>query len=464
MPNQLHAGVAKVDITPPLGLAMAGYGARTQLSDGIEDALFAHAIAFEQGDEACAIVVGDLIGMDRDHCLAVRERVEELCDLPGERVMICATHTHWGPALKPYNYLPGPLRDGVSEGYTAVCIQQLAGAVAEAWRLREPAQAIAGTGDADYVKYNRRTVAADGQCQMNLTFPLEQALVAARVGRELALTWRTGGGRGERLSEPLEELGGLRVGPAQTQVPLLKLVRPDGSPIAALFSFGCHPVCGADRETSFYRYSADWPGYARRVIERTLGCPAVMLLGFAGDQVPMRRQGDSRRRVGHSIGAEALRVWELIEGESIGPLRVSSRMVDIPVREFPSVEQAEAALEAKADPTGTEAMQERHMLSLARRWEGRRALQAEIWSMSLGEQWGLVGAPGEVLSEFELQIRQQTPFANTCVVELSMDCPGYLPTDAAICEGGYETGWTPFAEGTEAALVAGAVEALNAVR
>ena len=84
--------------------------------------------------------------------------------------------------------------------------------------------------------------------------------------------------------------------------------------------------------------------------------------------------------------------------------------------------------------------------------------------MSLGEQWGLVGAPGEVLSEFELQIRQQTPFANTCVVELSMDCPGYLPTDAAICEGGYETGWTPFAEGTEAALVAGAVEALKAVR
>ena len=464
MANQLHAGVAKVDITPPLGLTMSGYGARTQVSDGIEDPLYAHAVAFEQDGEACALVVGDLIDVERDHTDILRAQVEELCDLPGERVMVCGTHTHWGPALKASNYLSGELRDGVSEEYTITCLRQMAGAVAEAWRLREPAQALAGTGDADLVKFNRRPVNAGGKVEMNLQLPLDQALVAARVGRELALTWEKGGPRGQRLSEPLEELGGLRVGPAQTQVPVLKLIRPDGSPIAAVMSFGCHPVCGGDRATTFYRYSADWPGWARRVVERTLGCPAVLLLGTAGDQVPMRRQGDSRKRIGHSVGAEALRVWELIEGESVGPLRVNSLTADLPLREFPPIEEARAALEAKPDPEGTGAVHERHNLQMAEKWGGQQSFEAEIWSMALGDQWGLVGVPGEVLSEFELQIRQQSPFANTCVVELALDGPGYLPTDAAIEEGGYEADWSPFGRGTEAALVAGAVESLLAVK
>ncbi|MFW6155840.1 MAG: hypothetical protein ACOC7J_00860, partial [Armatimonadota bacterium] len=76
---------------------------------------------------------------------------------------------------------------------------------------------------------------------------------------------------------------------------------------------------------------------------------------------------------------------------------------------------------------------------------------------------GLVGLPGEVLCEFELQIRQQSPFANTAVIELSLDSPGYLPTDASIEEGGYESGWSPFGRGTEAATVEGAVAALQRV-
>ncbi|MFW5867951.1 MAG: hypothetical protein ACOCX2_09060 [Armatimonadota bacterium] len=425
MPDQLRAGVAKVDITPPLGLTMAGYGARTEVADGIEDPLYAYAIALEQGEESCAIVVGDLIGLKREQSEMLRGRVTELCGLPADCVMVCGTP--------------------------------------EAWRLREPAVALAGTGDANLVKFNRRPVNPQGNVEMNLRLPLDQALVASRVGAELAETWTEGGPRGERLSDILVEVQGLRVGPAPTHLPVLKLVRPDGSPIAAVMAFGCHPVCGAGREETFYRYSADWPGYARRVIERMLGCPALLLLGSAGDQVPLRRGGDSRRRIGHSVGAEALRVWELIEGDGAGPLRVSSRTVDLPLRELPSVEEARAALEATDDPEGTGAVHERHMLQMAEKHQGQQSMPVEVWSMALGDEWGLVGLPGEVLSEFELQIRQQSPFAHTAVIELSLDSPGYLPTDAAIDEGGYETGWSPFGRGVEAAAVEGAVEALTAV-
>ncbi len=463
MADELHAGMAKIDITPPLGLTMSGYGARTETAQGIQDPLYAYALVLEQGDEACGIVVGDLIGVPRNLSEMLRERVQELCGLDPERVLVCATHTHWGPALERSNYLTTELQAAVSEEYTTTCMRLMAGAVAEAWRLREAAVALCGTGEADLVKFNRRPVTADGNTAMNLTLPLRQALVASRVGAELAATWEKGGPRGERLSEPMDDVQGLRMGPANTHLPVLKLLRPDGSPIAAVLSFGCHPVCGGDRETTFYDYSADYPGWARRVLELTLGCPAAFLLGCAGDQVPLRRQADSRKRIGHSVGAEALRVWELVEGDGIGPLRVASRTVDLPLRELPSVEEARRAVEESGDPDGTGSVHERHELSLAERYGGEESTSVEVWSMSLGDQWGLVGLPGEVLCEFELQIRQQSPFAHTCVVELAMDSPGYLPTDPAIDEGGYESGWSPFTYGTEAALVEGAVAALQDV-
>lgn len=457
---ELRAGVARVDITPPLGLAMAGYGARTRVSDGIEDPLYAYAVVLEQGDEVCAIVVGDLIGIPREYADLLRARVQELCDIPAERVMACATHTHWGPALVASGYLPADLRAAVSEEYSLTCARQMAGAVAEAWRRREPAIALAGTGDADLVSFNRRPVTVEGSVAMNLALPLEEALIASQVGHDLALTWKHGGPPGERLSEPQPGVRGLRIGPANTRVPVLKLIRPDGSPIAAVLAFGCHPVCGGDPDTTFYRYSADYPAWARRVIERTLGCPAVFLLGSAGDQVPLRRQGDSRRRVGHSIGAEALRVWELVEGDGAGPLRVTSTTAELPLRELPTPAEARATLEATADPEGPAGVKARHDLALAEKYAGRSTVEVEVWAMALGQQWGLVGLPGEVLCEFELRIRQQSPFANTAVIELAQDVLSYLPTDAAIDEGGYEPGWSPLGKGTEAATVAAAVRAL----
>ncbi len=463
MSDQLLAGVAKIDITPPLGLTMAGYGGRTETSDGIEDPLFAHALVLEQGDEACGIVVGDVIGLPRPLTEMLRERVTELCGIPGEKVLASGTHTHWGPALKSTGYLSDRLNEAVCEDYAITCVRQMAGAISEAWRRREPAVALAGTGEADLVKFNRRPVNVEGCTEMNMRLPLDQALVASRVGAELADTWEKGGPPGERLSTPQEGVQGLRVGPANPHLPLLKLSTSDGKPLAAMAAFGCHPVCGGDPETTFYRYSADWPGYARRVLELALGCPAVFLLGGAGDQVPLRRTGDSRRRIGHSIGGEALRVWELLDGESIGPLRVASRRVNLPLRDLPTVADARRALDETDDPTGAGASRERHELTLAERYEGRDSVSVEIWAMALGDRWGLLGVPGEILCEIELQIRQRSAFANTCVIELALDAPGYMPTDAAIDEGGYESGWSPFGHGTEAALVEAASALLDSV-
>lgn len=458
---QLNAGVARVDITPPVGLPMAGYGSRDRLSEGTLDPLTATALVLEQGPESCAIVAADLIGVSARIARAVRRRVAALCPLPPERVLVCATHTHWGPALEPEAYLAAALRESVSPAYAAGVALRLAGAVAQAWRRREPAVALAGTGEADLVAFNRRPVGPDGKVVMSLTMAPPQALAAAAEGARLAHTWRKGSRGGRRLGEPMPLLDGLRPGVTDPSVPVLRLTRPDGSPLAAVLAFASHAVCGAGPET-FYHISPDWPGCARTVPERLLGCPAMVLAGPCGDQVPRVRGGDARERIGFSVGAEAVRVWELLDGPGAGPLAVARRHVRVPVRPLPTVAEAEAALAARPDPEGPGAAAERNLLDLARTFGRRRAMTCEIWAMGIGTQWGLVGLPGELFAEIGLQIRRQSPFEHTAVVELALDCPGYFPTDAARAEGGYEPTWSPAGDGAEKALVRGALAALRA--
>ena len=465
MREQLKAGTMTVDITPPIGLAMAGYGGRDRPAEGVLEPLYAYAIALEQGDEACALVVADLIGVKKPVSDAIRERVASLCDLASEQVFVCTTHTHWGPVLGKTDYLPTHLNETVSEEYTATLVMDMASAVVQAWDEREPAVALAGTGWADGAKINRRPVGPDGKVVMSLVMDPEPARAASAEGTRMATTWVEGGGPGERLSEPLEAMGGNRAGVSDPSLPLLKLVRPeDGSPIGALMAFGCHPVTGGDPETTFYQYSPDWVGYAREVIEQIVGCPAAVMAGACGDQVPIQRKAGWRERVGHSVGAEALRVWEGLIGESIGPLRVGSVTAKVPVRDLPSVEEAQAALDAKDDPQGTGAGSERNMLSMAKQYAHLDFVEYEIWAMGLGDQFGLVGLPGEILEEISLQIKQQSPFEHTAVVELALESPGYFSTDAAMAEGGYEPTWSFPGEGTEAALVAAGVAALKKAR
>src|SRR5690606_32710919 len=87
----LSVGVATADITPPLGYGMSGYF-HHRGATGTLDPLLAKAIVFKQGDVRAALVVGDVIGIDRPLAEAVREQVERTTGIPGGNVAVAATH------------------------------------------------------------------------------------------------------------------------------------------------------------------------------------------------------------------------------------------------------------------------------------------------------------------------------------------------------------------------------------
>lgn len=460
--SQLRVGLAAADITPPLGVAMAGYGARDQPAQTIETPLSAQAVVIEGTGGAVGLVFADLIGVSPPIVAGVRAQVAAETDLSEDAVMLCGSHTHWGPEVRRESYLPPDLQERVLPEYLELLTRTLAGALISAWRGLAPACVGWGVGEAAGISFNRRPVTVEGKVAMNLRLPPAQAAVAAAAGRAMRAQWRKGGYGGPRLSPPLDGLEGVRAGVSDPELPLLKIGTVDGAPLGAVVTFACHPVVGG--EDNFYAISPDYPHEARQAFEGVVGAPLMFSLGCAGDQVPAWRGGDSRVRVGRSLGAAAARAWHQVEDcTQEAQVAVVRREVTLALKEIPSVAEAQAALDAREDPAGPGAAFERQTLNLARRYEGKEGIATEMWAARVGE-WAAVGLPGEVLTEIGLQIKQRSPFPVTAVISLCNDAVGYISTARAHREGGYEPTWSAPGPQAEEQVVETALEMLGKLR
>lgn len=87
--KRLKAGVAQVDITPPVGTVLHGYSPRK--STGIHDRLYAQALILDNGEERVCIIACDNVGPGGPR---LRKAVEEAIGLPASNVFVCASHTH----------------------------------------------------------------------------------------------------------------------------------------------------------------------------------------------------------------------------------------------------------------------------------------------------------------------------------------------------------------------------------
>ncbi len=94
------AGFATEDITPPLNLEMAGFGPFLERkATAIHDPLLAHAMVMELEGVRIAVVDCDVAAVTGGFTQMVRQAVESSTGIPGNRVLISATHTHSGPAI-----------------------------------------------------------------------------------------------------------------------------------------------------------------------------------------------------------------------------------------------------------------------------------------------------------------------------------------------------------------------------
>lgn len=271
---QLRAGVARAELTPPLGGPMYGYGARgANVSQGVHDPLYAKAIVLDDGGDKLAIVTLDLGAIDAASTDRVRQIVSEETDI--ESVLLVASHTHSGPRATPD--FPSEARPWIRDAE-----RKIAGAIIEADLRRLPARIAAGWGLVPEC-HNRRLIGPDGRATM---------------------LWEN---RSRIPTRPVDhELGVIRVEGAV------------GELLATLVSFQCHPVVLGPENLDI---SADYPGAFMRVVEDELGGQAMFLQGAAGDinpfwdKTPPAEGGfEQVERMGRAIADEVIRVSASISG------------------------------------------------------------------------------------------------------------------------------------------------------
>ncbi len=230
---EFRAGVARVDITPPIGHEMGGYSARKGNATGTHDPLFATVIVIESGNQSLALVTADLRSF-------VSTRVGDLArqKFGIATTIISVSHTH-----------SGPLTWELRSPWYAQAEDKMVDAIGKAHAAMFPATLEFASGSVT-LGFNRRKV-ENGQAKM---------------------WWRNE-----------EKLPSHPVDPTLTAL----IIKDDSSKTRAiLVNYACHPsVLGPEN----LQYSADYPGAMKRYVESQIpGAMCAFVQGGAGDINPYR--------------------------------------------------------------------------------------------------------------------------------------------------------------------------------
>ena len=90
----LKAGVAITDVTPPKPMFLHGYPHVERISVGVHDPLYASALVLDNGEMQIGFCAVDVVFISGEIAKCVRERVQAVTGIPGQNIMISASHTH----------------------------------------------------------------------------------------------------------------------------------------------------------------------------------------------------------------------------------------------------------------------------------------------------------------------------------------------------------------------------------
>jgi hypothetical protein len=149
--DELRAGVARVEITPPVGYPMGGYAARQGPSTGVHDPLHATVLLLQSEALRVAIVSCDLRSFPSERVIRLaRER--RLAD----HVLLAVTHNHSGPMTWENQSWPKP-----DQSWFSQTEDKILRAIEEASKQMFPTRIAAGEGEI-HLGHNRRRLEANG--------------------------------------------------------------------------------------------------------------------------------------------------------------------------------------------------------------------------------------------------------------------------------------------------------------
>jgi neutral ceramidase len=381
------AGAAAVDITPDYPVRLSGYGSRREPHAGVEQRIFAKALAI--GDDAtgaAVLVTVDNCGVPASMRAEVLRRLRADTSVRDERFAICSSHTHCAPML--IGVLPNLFSMDIPEEHLPAIERYTA----------------------------------------ELTDWIEQAARAALAAREPArLDWSIG-----RVTFAANRRR-LAVRPVDHDLPTLRVTAADGSIKAVLTSYACHcTTIGIDK------IHGDWAGCAQEDLQKRFpGAVALTAIGCGADQNPdPRRTMELVAQYGADLAAEAARLVEGPMKPLTPPLTCRAEEIELAFAPLPTREQWE---ERAASSSANVAYHARKNLARLDRGETLPAtLPYLVQTWAFGDSMTMVFLPGEITVDYSLRIKHEYGYHKVWVNGYSNDVPCYVPSRRVLEEGGYE--------------------------
>lgn len=418
--SRLIAGVARANITPPVGMLMSGYASRTTPAEGIHDELNTVVTYLTDGEMEAALVTVDLISISAEGTARVREACNAASGVPAESILVAFAHNHGGPQT---NLHRSDSDDELKKAYGTVVVQKIAGALSEAKRNAVPVRIGYGRQDCYFGK-NRREHKPDGTIAIGFNPD----------------------------------------GPTSPIVDVIRLDRLDtGEPLSLIFSYACH---GTTLRADNLLYTAEYSGLAKTFVDQQFPTALSSFIAFCSADIDPWPHSDFEkcerygRQLGCAVVQAALDIEDMVEDVQIA---VASQDFRLKLEEVPSLDEARERLEkaqaaadeelAKArEAAGDKPVDDKKALSrsteralrnaeeLVKALESGQAdfgISGEIQALAIGD-CAIVGLPGEIFVKIGLGIVEKSPFARNIAISHSNGAIGYVPTEDQVPLGGYE--------------------------
>ena len=267
----MKCGSSQRDITPGYPVWLKGYWSRIEKSNGIAEKINLACMAIESNNEKIIILSVDAVSIDCENCQKIRKYISLNFDIPENNIMINASHTHFAPGLSIF-------RNGTKD-----------------FGFKEP--------DKRFVKdFHKKVQEATSEALENM---LEVSLEIQKIKvPQLIFNRRTIRKSDDRVETSYtypEDPQKYNFKDVDSELVTLRFSHLDGTVAGILINFACHPVTGAITKEQVNYISSDYIYYLRSELERVYSTNVVFTLGAAGDVVPVKRGGLSRKQTGNIL-------------------------------------------------------------------------------------------------------------------------------------------------------------------
>ncbi len=423
-----QAGAVVVDVTPQQFPVIVNGGFQSNTMDKVKTPLKARALALSDGRTTAVIVVVDSCMMPRPLLDEVKKNASKATGIPGDRIMISATHTHSaGSCMGGLGTPPDP-------NYVPFLKKRLVLAIERVVKDLRPAHIGFGRTSAPEFTALRRWIRRPDRI---VNDPFGNPTVRANM----------------HAASNLDDVTG-ESGPEDPELSLISIQTREGKPLAVLANFSMHYFSGEDGISADY-FGLFCEGLKKRLApEPGSKFVGIMSHGCSGDiwrrDYALPESWNKLAKIeeyASGLVDLASGVLEAVEYREAADLAMAEQRMTLNYRvpDKQLLEWSQRVVEKMGDrlPRTQEEIYAREQVILHERQETEVVTQA----LRIGDI-AIATTPNETYAITGLKIKGSSPLEKTMVIELANGGDGYIPPPEQHLFGGYNT-WAARSAGLE---------------